>query len=119
MGRKTMGEGVKRVHVRRGDTVKVLSGKDAGKIAKVLRVYPETNRVILEALNFMKRHTRAQAIGGGRGGVVEKEAPLSASNVILVCTKCNSPTRVAHKFLEDGSKVRQCKKCGEVLDEGR
>ncbi|WP_227764133.1 50S ribosomal protein L24 [Zhaonella formicivorans] len=104
-----------KVHVKKGDTVLVITGKNAGKKGKVLTVIPDKQRVIVEGVNVVKRHTKANQ-KMPQGGIVEKEAPISSSNVMLYCTKCNSPTRIAHKFLDDGTKVRYCKKCGEVLD---
>lgn len=104
-----------KVHVKKGDTVLVITGKDAGKKGKVLTVFPEKQRVIVEGVNVVKRHTKPNK-KMPQGGIVEKEAPIASSNVMLYCTKCNKPTRVGHKFLDDGKKVRVCKKCGEVID---
>lgn len=103
-----------KLHVRKGDTVLVITGKDAGKRGKVVMAQPDKGRVIVEGINRVKRHTRPNQ-RMPQGGIVEKEAPIHASNVMLICNKCNSPTRVAKKFLEDGKKVRLCKKCGEEL----
>ncbi|MBF7083498.1 50S ribosomal protein L24 [Desulfallas sp. Bu1-1] len=102
------------MHVRKGDTVLVIRGKSAGKKGKVLEVQPDKSRVIVEGVNKVKRHTRPTQ-KNPQGGIMEREAPIHSSNVMLYCTKCNKPTRVAKKFLEDGKKVRQCKHCGEVL----
>ena len=98
-----------KVHVKTGDTVVILSGKDKGKKGKVLEVSPKEGKVIVEGLNIA---TRRQ---GEQGGIVEAEAAMYASKVQAVCPKCGKPTRVAHKFLEDGTKVRVCKNadCGE------
>lgn len=103
-----------KVHVRKGDTVLVIRGKSAGKKGKVLEVQPAKSRVIVEGVNKVKRHTRPTQ-RNPQGGIMEREAPIHSSNVMLYCTKCNRPTRVGKKFLEDGKKVRQCKHCGEVL----
>lgn len=104
-----------KVHVKRGDTVLVITGKDAGKKGKVLTVMPSRKRVIVEGVNVIKRHTKpTQKMP--QGGIIEREAAISSSNVMLFCNKCNNPTRIARKFLDDGKKVRVCKKCGEVLD---
>jgi len=103
-----------KVHVKKGDTVLVIRGKSAGKRGKVLEVVPAKSRVVVEGVNKMKRHTKPTR-STPQGGIMEREAPLHSSNVMLFCTKCNNPTRVAKKLLEDGKKVRQCKKCGEVL----
>lgn len=103
-----------KIHVRKGDTVLVIRGKDAGKKGKILEVQPKRSRVIVEGVNIVKRHTRpSQRMP--QGGIVEKEAPIHSSNVMPFCNKCNRPTRVGKRFLEDGKKVRVCKKCGEVL----
>ncbi|MEW5761938.1 MAG: 50S ribosomal protein L24 [Bacillota bacterium] len=102
------------VRIRKGDAVLVTTGKDAGKKGKVLAVLPRRNRVIVEGVNVVKRHTRPTR-KVPQGGIVEKEAPIHASNVMLLCTRCHQPTRVARRVLEDGRKVRACKKCGEVI----
>ncbi len=103
-----------KVHVRKGDTVLVITGKNAGKRGKVLSVIPDRSRVIVEGVNVVKRHTRpTQRLP--QGGILEKEAPIHSSNVMLYCGKCNTPTRVGKKILEDGEKVRICKKCGENI----
>ncbi|OPZ74440.1 MAG: 50S ribosomal protein L24 [Firmicutes bacterium ADurb.Bin456] len=103
-----------KVHVRKGDTVLVITGKYAGKRGKVLSVQPDRGRVIVEGVNVVKRHSRpTQSLP--QGGIVEKEAPLHSSNVMIYCGKCNTPTRVGKKFLDDGKRVRICKKCGENL----
>lgn len=103
-----------KVHVRKGDTVLVITGKYAGKKGKVQEVQPDKSRVVVEGVNIIKRHTRPnQKLM--QGGILEREAPIHSSNVMLVCSKCDKPTRIAKKFLEDGKKVRVCKKCGEVL----
>ncbi|SFR04924.1 50S ribosomal protein L24 [Desulfoscipio geothermicus] len=103
-----------KVHVRKGDTVLVIRGKSAGKKGKVLEVQPAKSRVVVEGVNKVKRHTKPSRTIP-QGGIIEREAPIHSSNVMLFCSKCNSPTRVGKKLLEDGKKVRQCKKCGEVL----
>ncbi len=107
--------------IRKNDTVKVISGsyKDKGKVGKVLKVYPESNRIIVEGVNIIKRHTRPSQ-KNPQGGIVEKEAPIHVSNVMYYSTKFNVTTRVGVKRLEDGSKVRYCKnpECqGEVIVE--
>lgn len=103
------------IHVRKDDTVLVISGKDAGKQGKVISVQPGKSRLIIQGVNIVKRHTRPNR-GMPQGGISEKEAPIHSSNVMLVCGKCNKPTRSAVAFLEDGEKVRKCKKCGEILN---
>ncbi|MGB9661589.1 MAG: 50S ribosomal protein L24 [Moorellaceae bacterium] len=104
-----------KIHVRKGDTVVVITGKDKGKRGKVLRVIPSERRVVVEGVNIVKRHMRPTP-KLQQGGIIEKEAPLDSSNVMLVCTKCDKPTRVGRRILPDGTKVRVCKKCGEVID---
>jgi large subunit ribosomal protein L24 len=104
-----------KVHVKSGDKVVVLSGKDKGKQGKILTVFPKESRVIVEGVNIVKRHTKPNR-QNQQGGIIEKEAPINSSNVMLVCPRCNKPTRIAKKFLQDGQKVRQCKKCNEVID---
>ncbi len=100
--------------IKRGDTVKVIKGKDKGKIGKVKKVLIDKKRLIVEEVNIVKRHMRAT--GPDRpSGIVEMEAPISWSNVRLICPSCGEPTRVGFRF-EEGKKVRYCKKCNEVID---
>ncbi|KKM12757.1 50S ribosomal protein L24 [Clostridiales bacterium PH28_bin88] len=103
------------MHVKKGDTVVVIAGKSIGKKGKVLEVNPDKGTVIVEGANIVKRHTKPTQ-KAPQGGIMEKESPLAGSNVMVYCNRCNNPTRVGRKYLEDGSKVRYCKKCGEVLD---
>ena len=105
------------VHVRRGDTVGVIAGKERGKRGKVLRVLRDSNRVVVEHLNMIKRHQRpTQKLR--QGGIIEREGPLAASNVLLVCGRCDRPVRTGTRILGDGRKVRVCKRCGESVDRG-
>ena len=103
-----------KVHVKTGDTVVILSGKDKGKQGKVLQVSPKERKVIVEGLNIATKHVKPRR-QGEQGGIVSAEAALYASKVQLVCPKCGKSTRIAHKILEDGTKVRVCKNadCGE------
>jgi large subunit ribosomal protein L24 len=101
--------------IKKNDKVIVLVGKEVGKIGTVLKVDTEKGRVIVEKVNMIKRHSRPSP-QTGQGGIVEKEAPLNISNVMVVCDKCTEPTRIGNRLLEDGSKVRICKKCGEPMD---
>ncbi|MBQ6632921.1 MAG: 50S ribosomal protein L24 [Ruminococcus sp.] len=103
-----------KVHVKTGDTVVILSGKDKGKQGKVLEVSPKEGKVIVEGLNIATKHVKPRR-QGEQGGIVSAEAALYASKVQLVCPKCGKSTRIAHKILEDGTKVRVCKNadCGE------
>ncbi len=103
------------MHIKKNDTVKVIAGREKGKTGKVLTVIREKNRVVIEKVNLMKKHQKPDATG--KGGILEKEASLNASNVMIVCNKCDAGIRVGHKVLEDGKKVRVCKQCGELLDE--
>ena len=104
-------------HVRKGDTVMVVAGKDRGKRGKVLRVVPEKGRVIVERVNMIKKHQRpTQKIR--QGGIIEREGPLAISNVLLVCGRCDRPVRHGIKILADRRKIRVCKRCGEALDRG-
>ena len=102
--------------IRKNDNVLVTTGKDRGKRGRVLKVLPEKNRVIVEGVNFIKRHTRPNPQRNVKGGLVEREAPLHASNVQLVCPECGKPTRLGRKVLGDGRKVRICRKCEGVVD---
>ena len=102
--------------IRKNDSVIVITGRDRGKRGRVLRVLPEKRRVIVEGVNFIKRHTRPNPQKNIKGGIVEREAPLSASNVQLVCPECSNPTRVGRKLLDDGRRVRFCRKCKGVVD---
>ena len=102
--------------IRKNDTVVVTVGKDHGKRGRVLRVLPEKNRLIVEGVNIIKRHTRPNPQRNIKGGIVEREAALHASNVQLVCPECGAMTRVGHRILNDGRKVRICRKCEGVVD---
>jgi large subunit ribosomal protein L24 len=101
--------------LRAKDEVIVLKGKEAGKKGKILRVLPAMGKVLVEKVNLVKKHMRPTK-KLPHGGIIEKESPIAISNVMLVCPKCSKPTRVGKKLLEDGSRVRICKKCGEVID---
>jgi large subunit ribosomal protein L24 len=102
--------------IRAGDTVEVRTGKDRGKRGRVLRVVPDKNRLIVEGANMIKRHTKPNPGKNIQGGIVEREASLHASNVQLICPECGTQTRVGHKILGDGRKVRICRKCEGVVD---
>ena len=102
-------------HIKKDDKVKVITGKDKGKIGKVLKVDRKKDRLLVENINVVKRHTRPSA-QNRQGGIVESEAPISWSNAMLMCNKCMNPIRVQMKTLDDGKKVRTCRKCGEVID---
>jgi len=102
-------------HIKKDDKVKILTGKDKGKIGKVLKVDRKKDRLLVENINVVKRHTRPTA-QNRQGGIVESEAPISWSNAMLMCNKCMNPIRVQMKQLDDGKKVRICRKCSEVID---
>ena len=101
--------------IKKDDKVKVIAGKEKGKMGKVLKVIRDKDRAVVENVNFVKRHTKPGA-QSRQGGIVEKEAPLHLSNLMLVCDKCIHPIRVKIQQLEDGRRVRVCGKCGEVID---
>jgi len=102
--------------IRRNDTVSINTGKDSGKRGRVLKVLPAKNRLIVEGVNMIKRHTRPNPQRNIKGGIVEREAALHASNVQLICPECGVQTRIGHKILGDGRKVRICRKCEGVVD---
>jgi large subunit ribosomal protein L24 len=102
--------------VRRNDNVIVVTGKDRGKRGRVLKVLPEKNRLVVEGVNIIKRHTKPNPGRNIKGGLVEREAPLHASNVQVVCPECGKATRIGRKVLGDGRKVRICRKCEGVVD---
>ncbi len=102
--------------IKKSDKVIILTGKEKGKISTILKVDAEKGRAIVEKANMVKRHSKPGS-GTAQGGIVEKEAPIHISNLMLVCNKCAEPARIGKRILEDGSKVRICKKCGELLDE--
>lgn len=103
------------MNIHKNDPVIVISGKDKGKTGKVRRVLPKDNRLIVEGVNMIKKHMRRTA-AMRQAGIVEREAPVSVSAVMLLCPKCNHPTRIGHRLLEDGKKVRLCRACQEVID---
>ena len=103
------------MHIKKNDTVFVIAGKERGKSGRVLTVSPAKENVLVEKVNIIKRHMKPSR-KYSQGGIIEKEAPLHLSNVLLVCPKCSKPTRVANTILQDGKKVRSCKKCKEVID---
>ena len=102
--------------IRKNDNVLVITGRDRGKKGRVLRVVPAKGRVIVEGVNFVKRHTKPNPRANVKGGIVEREAALHASNVQIVCPECNRPTRIGSRRLDDGSRVRFCRKCNGVVD---
>lgn len=103
------------MRIKKGDTVEVISGKDKGKRGEILKVIPKKDRVIVEDVNIVHRHV-SPTQDMPQGGIIENEAPIHASNVQLVCPRCDEMTRVGAERLDDGTKVRKCKKCDEVVD---
>ena len=102
--------------VRKNDNVVVITGKDRGKRGRVLKVVPTRNRLVIEGVNFIKRHTRPNPQRNIKGGVVEREGSVHASNVQIVCPECGAPTRIGHQLLGDGRKIRICRKCDGAVD---
>jgi large subunit ribosomal protein L24 len=102
-------------HLKKGDTVKVIAGKEKGKTGKIMKIISKKDRVTLEKINLIKKHQKPDA--KGKGGILEKEGSLHISNVMFICGKCNSAVKIGYRVLDDGKKVRVCKKCNELLDE--
>jgi large subunit ribosomal protein L24 len=103
------------MRIRKDDTVVITTGKDRGKKGKVRRAFPNEDKLVVEGLNMIKRHSRARR-ATRQAGIIEMEAPIHVSDVMLVCNKCGNPTRVSFRFLDDGKKVRICNSCREVID---
>ncbi len=103
------------MNIRKDDAVLVIAGKDKGKKGKVRFAYPDKKRIMVEGVNFIKKHSKARG-AAKQAGIIEREAPIPVSNVMLLCSKCNKPARVGFRFLDDGKKVRFCRACGEVID---
>lgn len=101
--------------IRKDDKVMLLAGKDKGKVGKVLKVDRKHDRVLVEKVNMVKRHTKANPYAQQPGGIIEKEAPVHVSNVAVMCDACAKPTRVGYRTTGDGKKVRFCKKCNEQI----
>ena len=102
------------MRISKEDTVLVIAGKDRGKTGKVLEAMPDKDQVIVEGLNIIKRHTKPRGVAK-QAGIIERPAPLNAAKVMLICSRCNKPTRVGYRQLEDGSKTRVCRVCHEVI----
>ncbi|MEN8136108.1 MAG: 50S ribosomal protein L24 [Thermodesulfobacteriota bacterium] len=101
--------------IKLSDQVEIIAGKDKGMVGKVIKAFRDTDQVIVEKVNMIKRHTKPN-MANQQGGIVEKEASIDVSNVMLLCPKCSKATRVGFKVLDDGAKVRICKKCGESVE---
>lgn len=102
-------------HVKKDDTVVVLAGKDKDKRGKVLGVEPKRNKVLVDGVNVVRRHTKPRPPKFPQGGIIEKTLPIDLSNVMLVCPKCNKPTRAQNKLQSDGTKIRACRSCSEQI----
>jgi large subunit ribosomal protein L24 len=102
--------------LNKNDKVKIIIGKDKGKIGKILNINRKQGRIIVENINMVKCNTKANAQNRQGGGIIEKEAPINWSNVMLMCNKCMSPVRIKKQILEDGKKIRVCRKCNETVD---
>ena len=105
-----------KMHVKRGDKVVVIAGKDKGKEGNVIAAFPEENKVIVEGVAVAKKHQKAR-MQGQASAIIDKEMPIDASNVMRVCPKCGKPARVGVKVIDDGSKAKYCKKCGETFND--
>lgn len=111
-----------KIRIRKGDTVIIISGNEKGKKGKVLKIFPKKEKVIVEKINFIKKHLKKGHPQAPQGGIIEKESPVNLSKVMLFCLKCNNPTRISHRELPGtretggGKRVRVCKKCNEIID---
>jgi large subunit ribosomal protein L24 len=101
--------------IKKEDNVLVIAGKDRGKKGKIRKALPDENRIVIEGINMIKRHARARG-QARQAGIIEREAPINVSDVMLICNKCNKPARVGYRILDDGKKVRVCRNCKEVID---
>ena len=101
--------------IRKGDFVQVIKGKDRGKKGRVIKVFPEEGRILVEGVNFVHKHTRPKAVDK-QGGIIQMEKPVSYSNVMFFCMKCSKPARLGIKILQDGTKTRYCKRCNEIVE---
>ena len=102
-------------YLKANDQVEVIAGKDKGRVGKIIKVLRDSDRAVVEKINMIKRHTKPSALNQ-QGGIIEKEAPIHVSNLMLVCPKCSKTVRIKRKVLEDGTKVRVCKKCDETIE---
>ncbi len=102
--------------IKKNDRVEVIAGREKGRQGKVLKIFTEKETALVERLNMVKRHTRPGGKVGQQGGIIEKEAPLRLSKLMVVCPKCSKPSRIGNRIVDDGSRVRYCKKCSEQID---
>jgi large subunit ribosomal protein L24 len=105
---------MQKTSLKKGDTVKVIAGKEKGKTGKIMKILGKRGRVVIEKVNFIKKHQRPDA--KGKGGILEKEGSIDISNVMYFCGKCNSAVKIGHKVLDDGKKVRTCRDCNEIIE---
>ena len=103
-----------KTYMKLNDKVEVIAGKDKGRVGKITKVYPKLNKAKVEKINMVKRHTKPNA-QNQQGGIIEMEAPIDISNLMLICAKCTKTVRIKKQILDDGTKVRVCKKCGESI----
>ena len=101
--------------IHKNDTVLVIAGKDKGKKGKVRKAYPDKERIMIEGVNMIKRHSKTKG-KTRQAGIIELEAPIHVSNVMVICNKCNKPARIGYRVLEDGKKARYCRNCSEIID---
>lgn len=113
---KTKKQPGNKIHIKTGDRVVVISGKDKGKVGNIKKTMPKLNKVIVEDVNMITKAMRANPMAGIQGGLVKLEAPINSSKVMLYCSKCEKATRISYKTLENGKKTRVCKKCNEQFD---
>jgi|SRR5215216_3887218 large subunit ribosomal protein L24 len=104
------------INVRKNDRVMVIAGKDKGRSGRVIEVQPRKHKILVEGVNVVKRHSKANTRSGRQGGILERESPIDISNVMVICPHCGEPTRVSHQVLEDGQRHRACKKCGAAIE---
>jgi large subunit ribosomal protein L24 len=104
------------INVRKNDRVVVIAGKDKSKTGRVIEVRPAKRKILVEGVNIVKRHNKANSRRGVQGGIIEREAPIDISNVMLLCPHCQQATRIGHQVLEDGMRHRACKKCGAAIE---
>jgi large subunit ribosomal protein L24 len=104
------------IQIRKNDQVKVIAGKDLGRSGRVLKVLRDKNRLVVEGVNMLKKHTRANPSKNLKGGIVERESTIHVSNVMILCGSCGKTTRIGHSQLGDGKKIRICRSCGTSLD---
>jgi large subunit ribosomal protein L24 len=108
--------GKKSVRIKKNDIIKVISGRDRGKTGRILKVFPAKGTAIVENINFVKKATRANPNRNIKGGIIEKEAEIRLSNIMFICPDCSKPSRIGIEILEDGKRVRFCKKCSAMVD---